>query len=1075
MPEITLDSLKELWKKEKDFYRSAEVGSGVQKFCHKLFQCPELLNLKEGKGSTKEIKRRNEFLEEAKKNGRRADVVIFIDSEIIIPVEVEKHGNIKAGVKQIYKYQADWVKKYGILTDGNEWRFYNNKYIEKTFFIDKVLENPTDFLTFWQEYTTPEYYYLSFFRKKGQLQLFEEDIPHLDEVREDFFNDITKLIENFKNKLNLKGYFKDVKDETEREKKAVEITYAYLIQFILYKTLVDNSFADFEDDWEQRLKAIDNALNSESYGEILQRIRGISTKISQNIYKRFNDEQEIINQHLESILSKPKNEMSDVSVWLDILLFINRYNFANVKNEIFGYVYENYLKDLYLDEKKGQYFTDPLVVNFMLEQIGYTPKNLKKRYAKNKDSISIIDPSCGSGTFLYNATHRLVEAFFEDTEKSSRLVEELVNENIFGLDIAEFPLYLAEMNILMRMLPLVINAQYNNPIDQKIKVFKTRDSIAEFLDTAIRNTVTDISTAFKKSKGGLQTSLFSEALDLGYKSYMRDKRDLDSLKNSLENRNNIPRYRFDFVIGNPPYVSYNECAGQHLLFFDLMKEGKTKLSDVYGVNLHSVPNDRKKNRPNPNLYLFFISLGLALLKDDGKISYIIPQTLLTAGDFNVMRYHLAKFVTLEKIITFSNAMFIGRGVDQKRMVTTSSLIFTISKKPPTFTHNVEIIRHRGVNQEVKKSIQEIKSKKNLSTIKVSQQNLLTNFQNWNYILFDNDYLNLYQDYKSKNLDIGIYSEHNLAELYFKSNFYFDGGYSIDESLRLKSPPGGDYYIYPKFNSKFYTKVSANGYWENIREGKSKMKIGLRQGSQEYNLLDSTYKIVWSYANPQRYFFTDKKIIWARNQFNAIGSENLDELQYLFALLSSPVNWKILTKNIKSENEKDILFSLKAIKKFIKVPEIKEHNKNLKPAIILETKKLLEIENTSLQNVCDFKGVLQQKFDSVKVKGNDLVICYKENCIRCNITGNPALVQQTLADNLFSLTDENGIGSVSKLKNLPVIDFTLQQEIKNYIDDLVYSLYFNVKQLDIGFENRDRVHAACLKHKYYNLINDAHND
>jgi len=84
MPEITLDSLKELWKKEKDFYRSAEVGSGVQKFCYKLFQSSELFNLKEGKGSTKEIKRKNEFLEEAKKKSRRADVVIFIDSEIII-------------------------------------------------------------------------------------------------------------------------------------------------------------------------------------------------------------------------------------------------------------------------------------------------------------------------------------------------------------------------------------------------------------------------------------------------------------------------------------------------------------------------------------------------------------------------------------------------------------------------------------------------------------------------------------------------------------------------------------------------------------------------------------------------------------------------------------------------------------------------------------------------------------------------------------------------------------------------------------------------------------------------------
>jgi type I restriction-modification system DNA methylase subunit len=277
------------------------------------------------------------------------------------------------------------------------------------------------------------------------------------------------------------------------------------------------------------------------------KIQGISRKISQNIYKRFSDEQEIINKHLEEILAQPKNEIKDVSVWLDIILFINRYNFSNVKNEIFGYVYENYLKDLYLDEKKGQYFTDPLVVDFMLEEIGYTTDELKKRFANQKDSLSIIDPSCGSGTFLYNATHRLVEAFFEDNEKSSKVVEELINENIFGLDIAEFPLYLAEMNILMRMLPLVINEKYNNPVDQKIKVFKTRDSIAEFLDTAISDKVTNA-----EYQG--QMSLFTDVLNLGYDSYMRDKRDLDNLKDSLENRNSIPRNRFDFVIGNPPYV-----------------------------------------------------------------------------------------------------------------------------------------------------------------------------------------------------------------------------------------------------------------------------------------------------------------------------------------------------------------------------------------------------------------------------------------------------------------------------------------------------------------------------------------
>jgi len=1068
MPEITLDTLKKLWKTDNDFYRTAEVGSGVQKFCNKVFQCSKLFNLKEGSGSTKDIKRKNEFLEEAKKKGRRADVVIFIDSEIIIPVEVEKHGNIKAGIRQIYNYQADWVKKYGILTDGNEWRFYNNKYIERTFCIDEVLENPIEFLTFWKEYTTPEYYYLSFFKKKGLQELFEDDIPHLDDVREEFFKDITKLIENFKNKLNLKGYFKEVKDETEREKKAVEITYAYLIQFILYKTLVDNSFADFEKDWKDRIKSIDKALHSESYGEILRRIQGISNKISENIYKRFSNEQEIINKHLKEILDKPKNEISDVSVWLDILLFINRYNFANVENEIFGYVYENYLKDLYIDEKKGQYFTDPLVVDFMLEQIGYTPENLKKRYAKDKDSISIIDPSCGSGTFLYNATHRLVETFFENTEKSSKLVEKLVNENIFGLDVTDFPLYLAEMNILMRMLPLVINPKYSNPVDEKIKVFKTRDSIAEFLDTAIRNTLTDVTTEWKKNKG--QMSLFTDILDLGYDSFHRDKRDLQPMKESLENRSGINRYRFDFVIGNPPYVSYNECASQRLLIFELMKKGQVKLNNIYGVNLHSVPDDVKKYRPNPNLYAFFISLGIALLKDDAVISYIIPQTILTAGDLDVIRYHLSKFTSIDKIFVFANKMFIGRGIKQTKPIPTSSLIFIIRKSIPQHNQKVEIIRYTANEKNVDECIKDISKRKNISKIFVSQKMLLKNFNNWNFIKFNEELIELFGEYNKQNNDFAFYYKHSLAENYFKSRFYFDGGYSIDESKRVYEIPDEDYYIYPKFIGSTFTRISPNGYWPNHRSKKDKFFIGLRQGSQKYNLIDSPCKIVWSYANPSRFYYTEEPVIWARNQFNAIGSDNKNELLYLFALLNSPISFKILKENVKTENEKDVLFSITSVKSFIKVPEIIKDNEPIKSEIFSQAENLLNLENYSLSDCADFKGILQQKFDSVEVQGNNLVICYKTNCVKCKITGNTSLVQQALNENLPTLTDENGIGSISELKSLPVIDFEKQKQIKNYIDDLIFALYFKVKLPSIGFSSREKIHEVISKHKYYKLIN-----
>jgi hypothetical protein len=172
----------------------------------------------------------------------------------------------------------------------------------------------------------------------------------------------------------------------------------------------------------------------------------------------------------------------------------------------------------------------------MLQQVGFTPEEIIRRYQTDKDSISVIDPACGSGTFLYSSVNQLIRAFGTQNEENSKKIEEIVSNNIFGLDIEEFPLYLAEMNIIMRMLPLIVSEKYNNPIDKKIKVFLTKDSIAEFRDTGLANTIHDI----KRTNN--QDGLFKE-LNLGYSSFVREESDLEEMKQSLEERPKIPRRR----------------------------------------------------------------------------------------------------------------------------------------------------------------------------------------------------------------------------------------------------------------------------------------------------------------------------------------------------------------------------------------------------------------------------------------------------------------------------------------------------------------------------------------------------
>ena len=1068
---MSIKELKGKWSKEKEYYKNQELGSGVHSFVKAFFESEELFDLREGSLSRKLESRKNEYIHENKaKEGRKADFVVYISPEIIIPLEAECYGNIQAGIKQLIAYQKDFDKHYGILTDGYTWRFYNNN-IYREFSLDQIFDEPYLFLEFWKEYIKPEFYYLTFFEPQSQLTLLKEERLPVEENRQIFFDDITKLIRSFKNKLQIEGYFEGL-DRRDREKKAVEITYAYVIQFILYKTLVDNGFDNFVQEFADIVKAIHECLKVKQYGKILGVIEGISNKISQNIYRPFKKEQDFINQILLALYRQPKNELHDVAPWLDIFVFIKKYNFANIQNEIFGYIYENYLKELYEDTKKGQYFTDPAVVNFMLQQVGFTPEALQKRYQDDKNSISLIDPSCGSGTFLYSAVDSVLKAFGNSSFEKSEQVEKIINDNIFGLDIAEFPLYLAEMNILMRMLPQIINEKYNNPVDKKIKVFLTRDSISEFMDTALRNTFNDQTVEFqKKARSPNQIPLFSQKLDLGYKSYVREESDLEEMKKSLENQQECPRRRFDFVIGNPPYVGYNECAKQSVLTFELMKRGKIKLNNIYGVNLHSVPDNSKKYRPNPNLYAFFIALGFALLKDNGRLCYIIPQTLLTAGDLDVLRYHLAKFTTIEKIITFSGKMFVGRGLRQNKPIATSSLIFAIRRELPPTLHHVEIINYANSDDEVGHALENISANKKINKKMVLQSEFLRNVTNWNFIKQNKAFLDFYNEYKRTTEDISIYYEHTFSKFQFKTKFFFDSGYSIDESKLLKEEPNEEFYYYPKLNSSLWTIKGSKGYWPNIRLGNSSYTIKLRQANQGYNLLDSKFKLMWSYANPSRFFFTTQPVIWARNQICAIGSDNEKEVLYLFALLNSSSITLILNSLLRSENEKNFLISTTSVKEFVRVPKIDERNQLIKNEIIKQTSQLLGLEELTLSDFVDFSNVLVQKFDNVITKDGCLVLIKDDKEIKLQIKDNLDLIKKIIDGNYGDqkLDFERKQILLEDLKSLPIIDFDKQKGIKGFIDNLVFCLYFNIDIPKDKVSDAKFVNSQCLKNKFYEQL------
>ena len=562
--------------------------------------------------------------------------------------------------------------------------------------------------------------------------------------------------------------------------------------------------------------------------------------------------------------------------------------------------------------------------------------------------------------------------------------------------------------------------------------------------------------------------MFTQKLNLGYTSYVRDEDDLAEMKKSLENHH-IPRRRFDFVIGNPPYVSYNECSKAGLLTFKLIKDkaSKIKLNDIYGVNLHSIPNHRKKYSPKPNLYAFFIALGIALLKDGAKICYIVPQTLLTAGDLDVLRYHLAKFTTLEKIITFSGKMFIGRGLKQDKPVATSSLVFVASRRTPDIAHEVEVINYKNPDDEIEKCLANILAynHKKIDYRKVLQNKLLQNVANWNFIKQDKKMLDFCEAYEKNSDDISIYYNHATAEHYFKNRFYFDGSFNIPtKDIQKKISQSTEFWEIPYIKSKGFL-AGVDGYYPKNK------KIKIAEGSQGMVMLDTNYKVIWRYVNPDKFLFIEGKDVFPRFQQFCIASNSKNEVLYLFSILNSKIISLLFDKLLKTENEKDMLMGLSVIKEFVRIPKITEDNQFIKDEIIKRTEEMLALEEVKLTDLVDFSGVMMQKFDDLVVEGGDLVLMKDKKKFLCKIKKDKNLVKQTIADkfndNKLKLKDKEII--LSDLKEMSVIDFDKQKELKNYIDDLVFALYFNARIDEIGLDKAEKIKKKCAENKFYAIM------
>jgi len=264
----------------------------------------------------------------------------------------------------------------------------------------------------------------------------------------------------------------------------------------------------------------------------------------------------------------------------DCLKVLNRFDFSRVDKDILKDVYQRYLPR---EERKrlGEFYTPDEVITYILDAVGYTTNN-------DVENKFLLDPACGSGSFLVESVRRLIRRFeskgfnLKDPVQTRQALEE-ITRHIYGVDINPFACFIAEMNMLFQIVDLfeVVRKKYPSFRLNRFNIC-TADSLTPPL------------TEEQKQKMELE---LVRTTNSRAKAFIEEHIKADEIK----------EMKFDFVVGNPPYVRLHELSEEDKKYYRQAFESAKGQFD---------------------LYLLFIEQGIKWLNLKGNFGFIVPRFVL---------------------------------------------------------------------------------------------------------------------------------------------------------------------------------------------------------------------------------------------------------------------------------------------------------------------------------------------------------------------------------------------------------------------------------------------------------------
>jgi|ECHhosMinimDraft_1075155.scaffolds.fasta_scaffold00475_3 type II restriction/modification system DNA methylase subunit YeeA len=403
--------------------------------------------------------------------------------------------------------------------------------------------------------------------------------------------------------------------------------------------------AELDDAYSNKgLEGLKEALQELESGGVFKRLMNIENFLEGDYFSWYLD---VLDKDLADLIAELARKLSDYEVATPQL----EPEFAR---DLLKRLYQN-LVPSDLRHRLGEFYTPDWLANHLLDEVGLSIKVIHKLGEENSLKpleIKILDPACGSGTFLMLYIARL-RRYAEEHYLTDIILKYILN-NVVGYDLNPLAVLTARTNYLLAIADLLVYGigTIELPIYLADSIMVQRQASLEGNVYILRSSVGDFQVPISIVEKGLLVNILAEVsrcleskyrvedfkkrMELVYRLNSGEISSMSKLYEKLlkleeEGKNKvwvaiirnafapILKGKFDYVVGNPPWVNWENLPESY-------RDASKSLWEKYG--LAKIKGKTSLGKVKRDLAMLFLTRCFDLyLKENGKLGFLMPFTI----------------------------------------------------------------------------------------------------------------------------------------------------------------------------------------------------------------------------------------------------------------------------------------------------------------------------------------------------------------------------------------------------------------------------------------------------------------